>query len=59
MSTMSSCIEAKDGNVIMELEKMLQRWEEYINDLLTDNRGDRPTIQKTGGNTGLAVRCSV
>jgi len=56
---MSSRIEAKDGNVIMELEKMLQRWEEYTSDLFTDNCGDKPTIQKTGGNTGLAVRCSV
>ena len=49
-STIASCIEAKDGTVITDPDKMLQRWKEYISDLFADNRDDRPTIQKPGGN---------
>ena len=35
----STCIEAKDGTIIMETEKILARWYEYIGDLYNDNRG--------------------
>ena len=37
-STVTSCIEAKDGTVITEPDKMLQCWKEYISDLFADNR---------------------
>jgi len=46
----ASCIEAKDGTIIMEQEEMLQRWKEYIGELFADSRGQRPVSQKRGGN---------
>ena len=35
----TTCIEAKDGTIIMEKEKILARWYEYIGDSHNDNRG--------------------
>ena len=59
----SSCIEDKEGNIIMENQEILHRWEEYIRELFKDNRGQKPDRVKTGGNLILeeevshALRC--
>ena len=37
--TASNCIKAKDGNLLMEREDVLNRWSEYIEDLFQDDRG--------------------
>ena len=34
----TTCIENKDGNIIMEQDKILARWHEYISELYDDNR---------------------
>ena len=36
--SVASCVESKDGTFVMEKEKMLERWEEYIKELFEDNR---------------------
>ena len=40
----NTCIEDKDGNIIMEKEKILYRWYKYIGELYNDDRGDMPEI---------------
>ena len=40
------CIKSKEGTIIMEKDKVLQRWTEYITDLFHDNRGEKPIIRK-------------
>ena len=42
----SGCIKAKNGDLIMDKSKMLERWTEYIGDLFQDNRGEKPVIKK-------------
>ena len=37
-------IEAKDGTIIIEKEKILDRWVEYIEELFEDNRKDKYMI---------------
>ena len=44
--TRSGCIKAKDGSIIMEKERILDRWSEYIKDLFEDDRGNKPVIKK-------------
>ena len=44
--TASNCIKAKDGNLLMEREDVLNRWSEYIEDLFQENRGEKPIIKK-------------
>ena len=45
----NNCIKAKDGSVIMEKDKILQRWTEYIFDLYEDKkRGTLPIIKRNG-----------
>ena len=39
--TASNCIKAKDGNLLMEREDVLNRWSEYIEDLFQDDRGEK------------------
>ena len=34
----ANCIEANDGSIIMEKEKILERWKEYTCELFKDNR---------------------
>ena len=34
----ASCVESKDGTIAIEKEKVLERWEEYIQELFEDNR---------------------
>ena len=40
----SRCIKAKDGTVIMDKDKILERWSEYIGELFEDKRQGRPVI---------------
>ena len=40
----TSCIEDRDGNIIMEQENILERWQEYISTLYDDARGGIPLI---------------
>ena len=42
----SNCIKAKDGNLLMEREDILNRWSEYTEDLFQDDRGEKPIIKK-------------
>ena len=44
--TASNCIKAKDGNLLMEREDVLNRWSKYIEDLFQDDRGEKPVIKK-------------
>ena len=45
----TNCIKAKDGSVIMEKDKIMQSWAEYISDLYEDkNRGTLPIIKRNG-----------
>ncbi|ESN94320.1 hypothetical protein HELRODRAFT_164141 [Helobdella robusta] len=44
--TVSGCIKAKSGEIILEKEKVLERWTEYINDLSDDICGEMPFIKK-------------
>ena len=43
-SNPTTCIEDKEGNIIMEKEKIISRWYEYIGELYNDDRGDIPEI---------------
>ena len=43
-SNPTTCIEDKEGNIIMEKEKILSRCYEYIGELFNDDRGDMPEI---------------
>ena len=36
----SHCIEDKDGAMIMEKDKILKHWEEYIRELFDGDKGD-------------------
>ena len=40
----TTCVEAKDGTIIMEKNKILDRCSEYIGELYDDNRGEMPVI---------------
>ena len=41
----TTCIEDKNGDIIMEKDDILSRWFEYIGELYNnDNRGDMPDI---------------
>ena len=42
----TGCIKSKEGTIIMEKDKVLQRWTEYITDLFHNNRGEKPIIRK-------------
>ena len=44
----TSCTEAKDGTILME-ERILERWEEYVNELFDDSRGEKPYVKNTDG----------
>ena len=47
--TASKCIKAKDRNLLMEREDVLNRWSEYIEDLFQDDRGEKHIIKKDMG----------
>ena len=40
------CIKSKDGTVLMEKEKIIERWTEYIQELFEDDREAMPQIRK-------------
>ena len=40
----TTCVEAKYGTIIMETDKILDRWSEYIGQLYDDDRGEMPVI---------------
>ena len=40
----TTCIKDRDGNIIMEQENILERWQEYISTLYDDARGGIPLI---------------
>ena len=40
----TTCVEAKYGTIIMEKNKILDRWSEYIGELYDDDRGEMPVI---------------
>ena len=40
----TTCVEAKYGTIIMEKDKILDRWSEYIGELYDDDRGEMPVI---------------
>ena len=40
----TTCVEAKDGTIIMEKDKILDRWSVYIGELYDDDRGEMPVI---------------
>ena len=40
----TTCIENKDGNIIMEQDKILERWHQFISELYDDNKGDIPQV---------------
>ena len=41
-SNSNTCNEAKEGNIIMEKEKILSPWYKYIGELYNDDRSDMP-----------------
>ena len=42
----SGCVKPKDGEVITEKEKVLERWVEYIRELFHDKRSEKPDIHR-------------
>ena len=42
----TTCVEAKYGTIIMEKDKILDRWSEHIGKLYDDDRGEMPVITK-------------
>jgi hypothetical protein len=43
------CITDKNGNVLFERTKILDRWAEYIGELYNDDRGDKPVCESIEG----------
>ena len=43
------CIKGKDGKIIFERDKVLERWSEYIGDLFADDRPPLPTASNDRG----------
>ena len=41
-SSSTGCIKDKDGNMLFERDKVLERWAEYVGDLFSDTRPDLP-----------------
>ena len=37
-------IKTKEGGIVMEIEEVLRRWEEYVKDLFEDERGEKPRL---------------
>ena len=42
----SGCLKTKDGTVILEKEKILEGWKNYIQELFHEDRGEKPLIKK-------------
>jgi hypothetical protein len=41
-TTRSTIIKDKRWKILTERQELLQRWEEYVGELYSDDRGDRP-----------------
>ncbi|GFR82666.1 hypothetical protein ElyMa_000632200 [Elysia marginata] len=46
MCSSTGCLKAKNGNIILERDKILERWAEYIHELFDDNRKHDHNIMK-------------
>ncbi|KAK3784412.1 hypothetical protein RRG08_039413 [Elysia crispata] len=44
-SSKTGCVKSKDGSIIMEKDKKLERWSEYISELFDDDRNEDLTLQ--------------
>ncbi|GFS23264.1 endonuclease-reverse transcriptase [Elysia marginata] len=44
-SSKSGCIKSKDGSIIMEKDKKVERWSEYISELFDDDRNEDLSLQ--------------
>ncbi|GFS02384.1 RNA-directed DNA polymerase from mobile element jockey-like [Elysia marginata] len=42
----SGCLKAKNGDIIMGKEKLLERWAEYIGELFDDDRKDHDVMKR-------------
>ena len=42
----TGCLKTKEGNIIMDKEKILERWAEYIGELFEDNRKEHDVMKK-------------
>ena len=51
-----TCIEDKDGNIIIDQDKILARWHEHIRGLYDDNRGNIPQVYTESKLTPVARR---
>ena len=47
------CLKARNGDILMEKEDILNRWSEYIEELYHDDRGPPPNIHNEEGNAIL------
>ena len=48
-----NCIKSKEGKMIFERDKVLERWSEYIGDLFADDRPPLPTPNNDRGPPNL------
>ena len=42
----TGCLKTKEGSIIMDKEKILERWAEYIRELFEDNRKEHDVMKK-------------
>ena len=42
----TGCLKTKEGSIIMDKEKILERWAEYIGELFEDNRKEHDVLKK-------------
>ena len=42
----TGCLKTKEGSIIMDKEKILERWAEYIGELFEDNRKEHDVMKK-------------
>ena len=62
----TTCVKAKDGTIIMEKDKILDRWSEYIAELYDDDRGGMPVMapndtayKRWSCHSGLKLLCKL
>ena len=41
----TGCLKSKEGNIVLEKDKILERWSEYIGELYNDDRNERKIIK--------------
>ena len=42
----TGCLKTKEGSIIMDKEKILERWAEYIREPFEDNRNEHDVMKK-------------